>query len=195
MSQTDHDPADSSSEDSQNGGVPLGDTPRSTTSPSGSDATENYSTTRSAEEPDDTESEDELITTEPAAWTAPRSPAGQGPEDWEDWKIRERNSRWAERYWQIYRDDHTNYERDEHTWKDMKEVWIIHLQQRKDHRARWEEQDFGCRREEGRVSIMPWRAAGTPGHHSGRTSSRSIGGSIGKSGCNCRMRGQIINGA
>ena len=81
MSQTDHDPADSSSEDSQNSGVSLGDTPRSTTSPLGSDATEYYSTTRSAEEPDDIESEDELITTEPAVWTAPRSPAGQGPED------------------------------------------------------------------------------------------------------------------
>jgi hypothetical protein len=30
----------------------------------------------------------------------------------------------------------------------VKEVWIIHLQQWKDHRARWEEQDFGRRREE-----------------------------------------------
>jgi len=30
----------------------------------------------------------------------------------------------------------------------MKEVWIIHLQQWKDHRARWKERDFGRRREE-----------------------------------------------
>jgi hypothetical protein len=78
MSQTGHDSADSSSEDSQNSGVPLGDTPRSTTSPSGSDATEYYSTTRSTEEPDDTESEDELITTEPAAGLLHGRPQDKG---------------------------------------------------------------------------------------------------------------------